>query len=57
MLRNPINVTRKIIDRLENWEDHIISPKLDGIRGLLVVLSNQMYIVYESRLEHIADIS
>jgi hypothetical protein len=57
LLKNPVSITRKIIDRSENWENFIISPKLDGERGLFVILSNVIYIVQESRLLKIVELS
>ena len=53
MLKNPKNLTKTIINNSNNWEDYIISPKLDGVRGLFVLKNGVVYIIYETNIEEI----
>ena len=55
MLKNPINLNRQILSKVNRWKEWIISPKLDGIRALLIVFNSAIYLLFEKQLELILD--
>ena len=55
MLKNPINLNRQILSKVNRWKEWIVSPKLDGIRALLLVFNSAIYLLFEKQLELILD--
>ena len=50
-----MNITRSVIYKSNKWENYIITPKLDGTRALLIFYNNSIYLLFETKLELIAE--
>jgi len=47
MLKNPINLNRQILSKVNKWKEWIVSPKLDGIRALFIIFNSAIYLLFE----------
>ena len=51
MLKNPIDIDKAAISKVNLWKDWIIAPKLDGVRALLIFYNTSVYLLFEMKLE------
>ena len=55
MLKNPVNIDNTVLIKVNKWKDWILSPKLDGVRALLIVFNSAIYLLFEKKLELIVE--
>lgn len=51
MLKNPVNLDKTALSKVNGWKEWVISPKLDGVRALLIVFNTAIYLLFEKKLE------